>query len=149
MKLPIVTVTARTGAEPELRFLNDGTAVCAVRAVWSQDVPPEQQGGEWTSARETWATIEWWGKAGEHTADLAIGKGDTIRVTGALWMDEYTRRDGSPGQTLKLRADGTPKHWPKGERGAQSGTGRAGQSAPAPSSPPASTGGASHDDPPF
>lgn len=131
MKAPIVTVTARTGGEPELRFLNDGTAVCTVRAVWSQD-RPDGTGG-WIKEHETWATIEWWGKAAEHTADLRIGAGDLIRVTGALFMDSYTRRDGTPGQTLKLRADGTPRHWPKRDQGDQGApaTGRAGQAAPA------------------
>ncbi|HEX7352508.1 single-stranded DNA-binding protein [Brachybacterium sp.] len=161
MKAPIVTVVARTGGEPELRFLNDGTGVCSVRGVWSQD-KPDGVGG-WLKEHETWLTIEWWGKAAEHTADLAIESGALIRVTGMLYMDSYTRRDGTPGQTLKLRADGTPKAWPKRDRDQQpTGTGRAGQAAPPAPAAGATTqggaqpaelgygaGGARHDDPPF
>lgn len=162
MKAPIVTVTARTGGEPDLRFLNDGTAVCSVRAVWSQD-RPDGVGG-WLKEHETWLTIEWWAKAAEHTADLAIDAGDLLRVTGALFMESYTRRDGSPGQALKLRADGTPKHWRKREQGPGGDTGRAGQTAAPATTPenprPAAQGGAQpgelghgggvrHDDPPF
>lgn len=137
MRDPIVTVTARTGGEPDLRFLNDGTAVCAVRAAWSND-RPDGNGG-WIEDHNTWSTIEWWGKAAEHTAELNIGKGDLIRATGSLFMDEFTRRDGSPGQTLKLRADGTPRVWQKKDR----------TQGQAPAAAPASGGGVGHDDPPF
>lgn len=155
MKDPVVTITARTGGQPELRFLNDGTAVCAVRAAWSHD-RPDGKGG-WVEVHNTWATIEWWGKAAEQTAELGIGSGDLIRVTGAIWQDQYTRKDGTPGQTLKVRCDGTPRVWPKKEQ-QESGTGWTdGQGAPAPEN--AATGGraaglmggggAGHDDPPF
>lgn len=144
MKDPIVTVTARTAAEPELRFLNTGTAVATVRAVWTHDRRPDNN-GDWIKEHETWLTIEWWDKAAEHTADLAIGKGDLVRVTGALFMDEYTRRDGSPGQSLKMKADGTPRVWRKRER---DGNGN-GQTAPARAPENTPAGGAGHDDPPF
>lgn len=155
MKAPIVTVTGYTGGEPELRYFNDGTAFASVRAAWSQD-RPDGTGG-WIKDHETWVTIEWRGKSAEHTADLGIGTGELVRVTGALYMDSYTRRDGSPGQTLKLRADGTPKHWTKDDRGGQRPpAGRAGQAPPAaapettpPAGPAGPIGGARHDDPPF
>lgn len=159
MKLPVVTVTARTGGDPVLTYLNDGTALCTVRVAWSQDRPPAMEGGEWARERTTWATVEWWGRAAEHTADLNIGTGDLIRVTGALWMDEYTRRDGTPGQGLKLRADGTPRVW-AAQRNRPAAPAAAPQTAPAegpsagtpaPASRPVTntmTGGR-HDDPPF
>lgn len=157
MKDPIVTITARTGGEPDLRYLNDGTAVCAVRAAWSHD-RPDGNGG-WIEVHNTWSTVEWWGKAAEHTAELGIGSGDLIRVTGALYMDEFTRRDGTLGSTLKLRADGTPRVWPKkGNSGGGSGVGwtdQQGQGTAAPASGPENTPGrgagliGGHDDPPF
>lgn len=162
MRDPIVTITARTGAEPELRYLNDGTALTTVRAAVTDD-RPDGNGG-WIENHTTWYDVAWFGKAAEHVSDLGIGKGDLIRVTGSLFLDDFTRKDGTTGSALKLRADGTPKHWPKGERGEQSGTGRAGQAAPPPAPETTSsqggaqpqelgyrTGGAGNDysDPPF
>ncbi|GAA1333190.1 hypothetical protein GCM10009592_26740 [Brachybacterium rhamnosum] len=155
MKHPVVTITARTGGEPELRYTNSGIAVCKVRAAWSKDIPPATPGGDWDRENTTWVTVEWWRKAAEQVAELAIGKGDTIRVTGSLFMEEFTRRDGSIGQGLKLTADGTPAVWPK--RDAQDGGGQA--PARTPENTPAQGGGQAqqqgfgngggYDDPPF
>lgn len=169
MKDPIVTIVARAGGEPELRYLNSGVAVMTVRAAWSHDRRPDA-GGEWISENTTWSTIEWWDRAAEHTAELAIEKGDLLRVTGALRLEDFTRRDGTAGSVLKLKADGTPRVWRKKDR-AGSATGwtdqQGGAPAPGPArtpenSPgrgaaltgdapagPASNGGAVHDDPPF
>lgn len=162
MRDPVVTITARTGAPPELRYLNDGTALCTVRAAWSND-RPDGNGG-WISDHTTWVGIEWWADAAEMTSALNIGTGDLIRVTGHQWMDEFTRKDGSHGAGLKLRADGTPKVWPKrdpaapaGGQGQGRGAGLVGTGQPAAAPPPEPTAGPAqgtvtgggHDEPPF
>lgn len=148
MRDPIITITARTGAEPELRYLNDGTALTTVRAAVTDDRPDGN--GSWIENHTTWYDVAWFGKAAEHVSDLGIGKGDLIRVTGSLFLDDFTRKDGTTGSALKLRADGTPRVWAK--RDQSSGTpGRAARTiAPAVAASPESTpAGGGYDDPPF
>lgn len=156
MRHPVVTITAHTGGEPELRYTNSGIAVCKVRAAWSKDIPPATPGGEWDRENTTWVTVEWWRKTAEQVAELAIGKGDMVRVTGSLFMEEFTRRDGSIGQALKLTADGTPAVWPKrdGQGGRPQGPAGTPENRPGGQggTAPADTGfgnGGGYDDPPF
>ena len=156
MKEPVATITGRTASEPEpLRYLNDGTAVTSVRVAVTKSVPDGN--GGWTDVRTTWYAIGWFGQAAEHVSELGIGKGDLLRVTGEQWLEEYTRRDGTTGTALKVRADGTPRVWPKRDRADGAPAGRAARTitdTPAPAAAPAppaeNTGtGGGHDDPPF
>lgn len=112
MREPIVTLTGRTGGVPALHN-RQGLDVLEVRLAVTKSVKdPTQQSG-WRDVRTSWYSVTWFGIAAAQTDALGIGQGDTIRVTGTLYADDYQRRDGSWGTTFKLEADGTPRVWPR------------------------------------
>lgn len=92
-----VVLVGNLGGDPELRYTDDGTAVCnvslATNESYAQDDGTEVQNTEWHS-------IEAWGRLGE-VVDEYVRKGDLIYVEGKLkttsWEDdeEVTRRSTS------------------------------------------------------
>jgi single-strand DNA-binding protein len=86
-----ITIVGNLTKDPELRFLNDGTAKAgfgiAVNRRW-----PNKQTGEWNE-ETTFFDVVCWREMAEQVAD-AISKGTRVIVTGRLeqrsWQDEAT-----------------------------------------------------------
>lgn len=105
-------VVGRAGRDPELRYLQDGTAVATVSIA-------ESRGKDKT----VWWTCSFWRNQAE-TAAEHIKKGDALVVEGVAEADAYTGSDGSPRADLKL----TVHSWRfagGGRRGDDAGDGEA------------------------
>lgn len=95
-----VTVTGNLAAAPEVKHLPSGKTVTELRfgatrrrnnnGTWEDDGAPLFMSASLFGDKETWV-------AG------ALGKGDTVTVTGDLVRRTYTRQDGSEGEALEVR----------------------------------------------
>ena len=86
-----VTIEGNLTADPELRYLPDGTAMCRIRVA----VNSRRKNGEGTyvdtEAEFYEATV--WGQAAPNVAE-SLGKGTAVIVAGPAWTEAYTDRNG-------------------------------------------------------
>jgi single-strand DNA-binding protein len=113
LKLPdlrLTIVAGRLGRDAELRYLQDGTAVCtlslAVDLYRGKDKPKDT----------LWLDVKCWDKTAERVSDLT--KGAPILVEGNLDMEKWTdKQTGSERTKTVVRANRvSPLTWPDGER---------------------------------
>jgi single-strand DNA-binding protein len=102
-------ITGNLGNEPELRYLNDGQAVCnfsmACNRRWNDRATGEQQ------EEVTWFRVSVWGRQAE-AANQYLSKGRQVLVEGRLRPDPttggprlWTRQDGTVGASFEVAAD--------------------------------------------
>jgi single-strand DNA-binding protein len=91
-----ITVTGRVGKEPELRFTAAGMAVAEFSVADSY--------GKDDKKKTTWHTCVAFGQLAENIVSC-IPKGKTVVVSGRYEQDEYTKKDGTKGKTVRLIVD--------------------------------------------
>lgn len=91
-----ITITGKVGQEPELRFTPGGMAVLtfSVADTYGRD----------EKKKTTWHNITVFNKLAENLANT-ISKGSTVIVVGRYEQDEYTKKDGTKGKSVKVVAD--------------------------------------------
>ena len=91
-----ITITGKVGQEPELRFTPGGMAVLtfSVADTYGKD----------DKKKTTWHNITVFNKLAENLANT-IGKGSTVIIVGRYEQDEYTKKDGTKGKSIKVIAD--------------------------------------------
>lgn len=136
-----VTIIGNLGADPELRYLPDGTAVCnlsvATNRRWNDANGQRQE-------ETTWFRVSVWGRRAE-VANQYLTKGRQLLIEGTLRPDPatggprvFTRQDGSAGAAYELRADSFTFLGGAGDDG---GNGNGGSyQAPQPAAQPRATG---------
>jgi single-strand DNA-binding protein len=102
MAATITLVGARAGKDPEIKFMQDGTAICSFSAALTER---KKDGNEWVDGTTTWYRISQFGRDAEATADN-IKKGDKVIVTGRLTTSEFVNKDQQKVTVLEIRADG-------------------------------------------
>lgn len=95
-----VTVTGNLTAPPEVKHLPSGKPVTELRfgatrrrnnnGTWEDDGAPLFMSASLFGDKDTWLAN-------------ALGKGDTVTVTGDLVRRTYTRQDGTEGEALEVR----------------------------------------------
>jgi single-strand DNA-binding protein len=91
-----ITVNGKVGQEPELRYSQGGMAILtfSVADTYGKD----------DKKKTTWHNITVFSKLAENLANT-ITKGSTVIVVGRYEQDEFTKKDGTKGKSLKLIAD--------------------------------------------
>jgi single-strand DNA-binding protein len=91
-----ITVTGKVGQEPELRYTPGGMAVLtfSVADTYGKD----------DKKKTTWHNITVFGQLGENVANT-ISKGSTVIVDGRFEQEEYTKKDGTKGKSVKIVAN--------------------------------------------
>ena len=91
-----ITVHGKIGQEPELRFGGSGTAVLtfSVADTYGKD----------DKKKTTWHNITAFGQLAENIAN-SMTKGDTVVVMGRLEQEEFTKKDGTKGKSIKIIAE--------------------------------------------
>lgn len=92
----LVVVHGRVGKDPELRFSKAGNAVLELSIVDTY--------GKDTDKKSTWHNVVVFGKLAENTG-ATLNKGDMCIIVGRYEQDEYTKKDGTKGKTVKFIAD--------------------------------------------
>lgn len=91
-----ITVSGKVGQDPELRYTPGGMAVLtfSVADTYGKD----------EKKKTTWHNVTVFNKLAENTANT-IAKGSTVIIVGRYEQDEFTKKDGTKGKSLKLVAD--------------------------------------------
>ena len=98
-----VELIGRLGADPELRQLNGGTAVCRFNLATNRPGPNDEHGQR--TSETDWTQIEAWEKLGE-TCGTYLTKGRRVLVMGSLRTDSWTDREsGQQRWRTIVRAD--------------------------------------------
>ncbi len=94
-------VIGNVGRNPELRYLQSGTAVCdfsvAVSESWTDNATNERR------EKTTWYRVSAWGRLGE-ICNQYLQKGRQVMVVGTVEARAYTDKSGQPAASLELRA---------------------------------------------
>lgn len=102
-----ITIVGNLGRDPEMRYLQDGTAVTNINVATSRrwqgvDGEPQEQ--------TTWFRVSVWGTQAE-AVNQYLEKGRQVLVKGTLQSDPQTggprlfnRQDGSIGASFEIRA---------------------------------------------
>lgn len=160
--------TGNLGNAPELKFTQDGTAVCSASVAVNKSRKIASTGDprqDYETLHTTWYRVSWWREIAEAVAQMNLEKGQSVTIDGEVFMEEYTTRDGQQGKALNVTATGVRAFQkrqqgggfgggaPQGQQGGYGGAPQGGYGQPAqgggygPPQSNAPTGG--YDDPPF
>ena len=89
-----LSATVRLGADAELRFSQEGTAVCQFNAAL--------QSGYGKNAKTTWLRCTVWAKKAEAVHPY-LKKGSHVAITGEITMNEYQNKAGETKSALECR----------------------------------------------
>ena len=123
-------IVGNLGQDPEVRYFNDGTAVCNI-SVATTDTWKDKTTGEKKEATE-WHRVTFTGKLAE-IAGQYLKKGRSVYIEGSLRTRKWTDNQGVERYTTEIRAD--QMQMLGGKDDAQRGS--AAPSAPASSTPAA------------
>lgn len=101
MSVPRITLSGRLAQDPELKFTQQGKAVCRLRLVASDRV---KDGNEWKDGDTLWISATCWDRLAENVAE-STKKGDLVIVTGRLVTEEWTDREGTKRSAITLKVD--------------------------------------------
>src|SRR5438105_2634923 len=90
----------RSGAAPEVRYLDNGRVVTKVRIAVNRPMGKDKDGNKITD----WFNVDFWGKKAELAGEL-IKKGSLVSVTGAVHIEEWTDNAGAKRTSVKISAD--------------------------------------------
>ena len=90
------TFSGRVGADAELRTTQSGEKVLSFRV--ANDI------GFGDRRTTQWVDCSYWGKRAEAVSSY-VRKGDKISVSGELKLEEFQKRDGTPGSKLAVRVN--------------------------------------------
>lgn len=91
-----ITVHGKIGQEPEMRYTGSQMAVISFSVADTY--------GKDDKKKTTWHNITAFGSLAENFASSA-SKGDTVIVTGRLEQEEFTKKDGTKGKSIKIIAE--------------------------------------------
>lgn len=95
-----IIIVGNVGQDAELRYTNNGTAVCDLRVAVNRN---RRQGEEWIK-ETTWFSVTVWGQQAERYAGL-IKKGmQILAASDRIEADAYNSRNGEARASLKLTA---------------------------------------------
>jgi len=124
-----VMLIGNLGADPETRYMQDGTCVCNIRVATTERF--KNRSGE-QQERTEWHRVVLWGRLGE-IANEFLHKGSKVYIEGRLETRKWTDRDGNDRYTTEIRAREMKMLDARGEGGGAPRQ-RTPQGAPAPRS---------------
>jgi len=99
------------GADPETRYMQDGTCVCNIRIATTERF--KDRSGE-RQERTEWHRIVLWGKLGEIAAQY-LHKGSQVYIEGKIETRKWTNKEGVDVYTTEIRANEMKMLGGKGE----------------------------------
>ncbi len=136
---PVVTIVGNLAAEPSLKFLPSGVAVCNFTVACTPRVK-EKGSDTWTDGETMWVRCAAWRELGEHLGE-SLDKGSRVIVQGRMKVRSYDQ-DGQQRTSIEMDVDAAGPELryatasvAKASRGSGETHGRSGSSS-APSSDP-------------
>jgi single-strand DNA-binding protein len=96
-----VVITGNLTADPDLRNLQSGTAVCKLRV--AVNTRRKSAGGDWED-KPNYFDVTVWGKHGENCARY-LAKGRPVAIDGRLEWREWETKEGGKRQAVEIVAD--------------------------------------------
>ena len=98
------TVIGNLAQEPSLRTYLAQDPICSLGLIhnWTRSTK-DGQGQSGRMEYSQWVTVSCWGEELSDKAN-AFKKGDQVRVKGSVTFPSYTKRDGTPGMGVEIRA---------------------------------------------
>jgi single-strand DNA-binding protein len=122
--------TGKLGADPEVRFLPSGKAICELRVAFSNSKrKPHTDPVEYEYTPAVWVSITLWERMAENAADV-LHRGDEVIASGTLELETFTRKDDTPGEKLILRNAEVAPSIRRQRRGELASAGRRSDSRP-------------------
>ena len=106
-----VLLIGRLGADPEIRYTNDGTAVANFRLATNR---PVKRGDQWEEETD-WHRVVVWGRQAEVCSQY-LGKGRLVFVEGSLRTRSWEDQDGNKRWITEVHARDVQMLDSKGER---------------------------------
>ena len=94
-------IVGNLGRDPELRYLQSGTAVCNLNVAVSESWNDRQSGER--REKTTWYRVSVWGAQAE-TCNQYLSRGRQVLVTGTVSARGYTNNAGEAAASLDMRA---------------------------------------------
>ena len=98
-----VMLIGNVGADPQVKYLDQGVCVAQVRLATTERGYTLQNGTQ-VPDRTEWHTCIFWRKLGE-TVEKYVHKGDKIYVEGKIQSRDWTDRQGISRKTIEIMAD--------------------------------------------
>lgn len=95
-----LTIVGNLGADPEMRYTPEGTAVVDLRVA----VNTRRREGEELIDEVNWFGVSAWGSMAE-SANTYLKKGDPVMVQGRFFARQYEGKDKTIKTSLDIRAD--------------------------------------------
>jgi single-strand DNA-binding protein len=95
-------LTGNIGRDPELKCFDNGNAVATFSVAVKQPGKKDPATGSWIDQPAWWVKVEIWGKAAQAAVDQ-LKKGDMVYVVGDGKLEEFTKRDGTPGTAFVVK----------------------------------------------
>lgn len=102
MPLPYIQLSGNLTADPELRFLQDGTAVASLRVACNDR--KKDASGNWVDGETTFVKVNVWRKTAENITQ-SLNKGDSVVISGKLKQNNYTDVTGANRVSFEVEAD--------------------------------------------
>lgn len=100
MDLDLHMIRGRLGADPEVRYTNNNTAVANISVATSRSYKPKN--GE-RKEETTWHRVVLWGRKAE-IAQEYLSKGDMVFISGHTQVNEWEDKDGNTRRTKEIVA---------------------------------------------
>jgi len=96
-----VILIGNLGADPDLRYTPNGTAICAMSLATSEQWTDKSSGER--HERTEWHRVVLWGKLGEVAAQY-LHKGSRCYIEGSLQTRKWQAQDGGDRYTTEIKA---------------------------------------------
>lgn len=101
MPLPYIQLAGNLTTDPELRFLQDGTAVASLRIACNERI---KKGEQWVDGETTFMKVNVWRKTAENITQ-SLTKGDSVVISGRLKQNSYVDNTGANRVSFEVEAD--------------------------------------------
>lgn len=95
-----VIIVGNLGADPEVRYLPSGAAVCNLSIATTE----KWKDGEETKEETTWHRVTLWGKQAEVAGEY-LKKGSAVYIEGKIQHRKYKDKDGNEKTAFEVRGD--------------------------------------------
>jgi single stranded DNA-binding protein len=123
MSKATITVEGLVTKDPEMRQAAGKNVVSVDLA----HTPRKKEGNDWVDAGETiWFQASFWDREAQPIMD-SVRKGTLVTVTGQPELNVYTKQDGTPGVSVRIKfgtlgiipraASNAPQNAPQGQQG--------------------------------
>lgn len=99
----VLTVVGNLASDPELRFLNSGTAVCNF-TVLSTPRSFDKNSGQWKDGETLAMRCTVWRETAEHVSE-SLNRGTRVVVSGRLKQRSYDTKDGEKRTVVEMEVD--------------------------------------------